>query len=280
MILPVVLLSIGFTVRAQTPAPSPTPAASASPSLEKEFFKNILRDQKAIWTAPFRVHSADAKWMLPSGVGTMALIATDRITGDELAEFDHLGKTSRILSYPGSIYGSAAVAASFYLLGRTRNDSRARETGILSAQGAIDSLIVVSALKGITQRGRPRTGRDRSEFFDGGNSFPSGHSAQAWAVATIIANEYHDHRAVQAAAYSIASMVSIARFTSGKHYLSDIVVGSALGYGIGKYVYRTHHRELQSDGENEGITKSHWPLIAPSYHSHPGQYGVELRWSF
>jgi len=273
----VILFSTGLTVRAQTPTSSPTPAAPATPTLEKEFFKNILRDQKAIWTAPFRIHNADTKWILPSAIGTMALITTDRITGDEVAELDHFRKASRIISYPGSTYGAATVAASFYLLGRKQNDNRAREAGILSAEASIDSLIVVSALKGITQRARPRTGRERSEFFDGGDSFPSGHSAQVWAVATIIANEYHDHRAVQVAAYSIASAVSVARFTSGKHYLSDAVVGSVLGYGIGKYVYRTHHREHKSD---EVSSTSHWPAIGPRYNSHAHQYGVELRWNF
>ena len=197
-----VLLATGLTVRGQTtPAPSPTPIATATPSLERQFFTNILRDQRAIWTAPFGLQRDDARWIVPGALGTMTLITTDRITGDEVAEIDNVQRSSRIVSYPGSIYGATAVAASFYLVGRKTNDSRARETGILSAEASIDSLIVVSALKGATQRVRPQTGSERSEFFDGGASFPSGHSAQAWSVATIIANEYHDHRIVQVAAY-------------------------------------------------------------------------------
>ena len=50
-------------------------------------------------------------------------------------------------------------------------------------------------------------------------------------------------RAVQIASYSIASAVSIARFTGGKHYLSDVLVGSALGYRIETFVYSAHHRQ-------------------------------------
>src|SRR4030095_9160353 len=102
------------TVHGQTP-PSPSPTPSPAPSLEKEFFKNILRDQKAIWLAPFKLGTDDAKWLVPGAIGTMGLITTDRITGDEIAESDHLGTTSRILSYPGSAYGVAATAATFYL---------------------------------------------------------------------------------------------------------------------------------------------------------------------
>src|SRR6185503_13314017 len=226
------VFSVGLAGHAQTPTEPSTPTASPTPSLEKEFFKNVLRDQKAIWTAPLHLHGEDAKWMVPFGIGSMALITTDRITGDEMAEFDRQVKASRIVSYGGSTYGIGAVAATFYLVGRKTNNSRARETGLLSAEASIDGLIVSNALKGITQRARPLTGRERSEFFDGGSSFPSGHSIQAWAVATVIANEYKDHRAVQIAAYGTAAAVSFARFAEHKHYLSDVIAGSAIGWGI------------------------------------------------
>ena len=274
-----VLLFLPLCVRAQTlPAPSPTPLPSSTPSLEKEFFKNILHDQAAIWTAPTRLDKSDAKWMIPAGIGTMALITTDRITGDEIAEADRLQKPSRILSYPGSYYGVAAVAGSFYFIGRSRGDSRARETGILTAEASINGLIVEGALKGISQRARPADGIERSEFLDGGTSFPSGHSTQAWAMATVIANEYHDRRLVQVAAYGIASVVSVARFTGGKHYLSDVLVGSALGYGIGKYVYNAHHRDpLDLTQEQHS---SQWPAITANVNRRAHQYGIGLTWSF
>ena len=277
-----VMFSAGLAVRAQTtPTPSPTPAVRKAPSLEREFFKNILRDQKAIWTAPLHVHRADAKWMVPSGIGLMALFTTDRITGDEISESDRLVKPSKLISYAGSTYSVGVVAATFYLVGRKKNDARARETGMLTAEAFVDTYIVVHALKGITQRGRPQTGRERSEFFDGGDSFPSGHSIQAWSMATIIANEYHDHRAVQIAAYGIASAVSVARFTGGKHYLSDVLVGSALGYGIGRYIYHAHHRKnASSTDDDEGSSESQHLVIAPQYNRRARQYGAALTWSF
>ncbi len=121
------VFSVGFPGYAQTPTKPSTPTASPTPSLEKEFFKNVLRDQKAIWTAPLHLHGEDAKWMVPFGLGSMALITTDRITGDEIAEFDRQVKASRIVSYGGSTYGIGAVAATFYLVGRKTNNSRARD---------------------------------------------------------------------------------------------------------------------------------------------------------
>lgn len=272
--LPLLFFTTGLAANAQSlPAPEPTPAVAKSPSLEHEFFKNILRDQKAIWTAPLHVERSDAKWMIPSAVGFMALATTDRITGDEMSEAERQVGLSKAISHAGSVYGLGAVATTFYLIGRKNHDYRARETGLLSAEALIDSLIVESALKGITQRARPSAGRERSEFFDGGNSFPSGHSTQAWAVATVIANEYKDRPAVQIAAYGIASAVSVARFTGHKHYLSDVVAGSALGYGIGRYVYGAHHRD-------PAVSQSRWPRITPEFDRAAGQYGCALTWNF
>ena len=275
------MLATVFASQAQTaPAPqqSPSPPRASVPSLEREFFKNILRDQKAIWTAPAHLGHSDWKWVVPSSIGFGALITTDRITGDQINKFHAQVTTSRIVSYPGSSFGVGAIAATFYLVGRTHNDTRARETGLLSAEAAVDSLIVTSALKGISQRGRPLIGRERSEFFDGGDSFPSGHSVQAWSVATVIAHEYHDRPLVKVVAYGLASAITVARFTGGKHYISDVVVGSALGYGIGRYVYSARHRPSHAGQAPTSDTER--LLITPTYNRAAGQYGMALRWRF
>lgn len=279
----IVWLGIG-SARAQTPSasPSPAPQASATPTLERQFFKNILRDQKAIWTSPFHLRGRDARWLAPIGLGTAALIATDRRTGDEIGEFHDQLDFSRVVSYAGSDYGVSGVALTFYLVGRAKHDERARETGILGAEALIDSAIVVTALKEITQRRRPLAAKGRGDFFKGGSSFPSGHAIEAWSLATVIANEYHDHRLVQVAAYGMAGAISLSRFTGRRHYLSDVLVGSAMGYGIGRFVYRAHHRPTGAPGDEEesSARRRSWPLIAPEYDRRAHEYGAALVWSF
>ena len=137
-----------------------------------------------------------------------------------------------------------------------------------------------------SRRTRPTGGISRSDFFDGGSSFPSGHSIEAWSLATVIAHEYHDRLAVQIAAYGIASAVSVSRFTGRNHYLSDVLVGSALGYGIGRYVYHAHHRRNAAAGgggdeEEVELSRSKWrPAIAPLYSRRAHDYGVAMAWSF
>ncbi len=281
----VFILAVCLSAAAQTP--SPTPVLSPTPTLEHEFFKNVLRDQKAIWTAPFHLHQRDGRWLAPIGLGTAALIATDRRTGDEMAESTGQLNASRIVSYAGSAYGVGAVAGAFYVAGRAGHNPRARETGVLGAEALLDSAIVVTALKEITQRTRPSGGRSRGDFFDGGSSFPSGHSIEAWSLATVIANEYHDHLGVQIAAYGIASAVSVARFTGQKHYLSDGLGGRAMGYGIGRYGYRTQNRKkLSPDGggeDDEAFSESRTKgslFVTPMYSRAARAYGISAPWSF
>jgi membrane-associated phospholipid phosphatase len=267
---------------AQTATPSPTPEPSPTQTLEHEFFKNILRDQKAIWLSPFHLGSRDVRWVAPLGIGTAVFIATDRHTSDEIAESSDQLKASQVVSYVGSGYGTASIAAAFYVFGRTKNDARARETGILGAEALLDGAIVGTVLKEITQRARPSAGKSRGDFFDGGSSFPSGHSMAAWSLATVVANEYSDHRAVQIGAYALASAVSISRYTGHNHFISDVLVGSAMGYGIGRYVYRTHHRKVldsTTGGEARAPSKL-WPMIAPDYDRKSKLYGVGLAWNF
>jgi membrane-associated phospholipid phosphatase len=97
-----------------------------------------------------------------------------------------------------------------------------------------------------------------------------------WAVATVIASEYHDRRSVQIAAFATASAVSVARFAQHKHYLSDVLAGSALGYGIGKYVYHKRHR----DALDSSVSNLWWPTISPEVKRRTRQYGIGLTWSF
>src|SRR5713101_727894 len=279
-----ILIIVGMSsASAQTPTSTPpTPQPSPTPSLERKFLKNILRDQRAIWTSPLHLEKEDAKWLAPLGISTAALIATDRRTADALDDNRTRLNVSHAISDVGSGYGAGSIAGAFYLIGRVTHNARARETGLLGGEALIDSGIVAAVLKSSTQRPRPRAGRERGDFFDGGLSFPSGHAVAAWSLATVVANEYRDNRLVQISAYGLAAAVSVSRYTGRNHFLSDVLVGSALGYGIGRYVYRTHHDPaLESISEESPHAPSRLlPVIIPRYQRTARNYGIVLVWSF
>lgn len=268
-----------------SPAPKASPTLQPSPSLERQFLKNILRDQKTIWTSPFRLRGADAKWLAPLGGATAGLIATDRRTSAFVGRGGSLPVASRIVSLVGSVYTAGGVAAGFYLIGRVSNNRRARETGLLAAEALIDSGIVTKVLKFTTQRPRPNFDAGRGRFFKGGDSFPSGHASSAWAVATIVAYEYQDRPLIRYGAFAAATAVSLSRYAGRKHFLSDVLVGSAVGFGIGRFVYRKRHVSLtdpngNGDPQQPPKTSKLMPAIAPIYDRRTATYGGTLTWNF
>jgi membrane-associated phospholipid phosphatase len=62
----------------------------------------------------------------------------------------------------------------------------------------------------------------------------------AWSFAHVVSDEY-PHWWVRLLAYSTATTASVSRIVGRKHFPGDVVVGSALGYLVGGYVFH-HHR--------------------------------------
>jgi membrane-associated phospholipid phosphatase len=267
-----------------SPAPSPTPAASPVRSLERRFFANILKDQYAIWTSPFHLRGRDARWLAPLGAASAALFATDKRTAGALDNNETRLRISRDVSRFGTGYAVGGAAAAFYLIGKAAHNGRARETGLLAAEALVDSGIVAQTLKFATQRPRPLDKGGSGGFFDGGNSFPSGHSTSIWSLAAVIDGEYGKrHRLVRYGVYGLATAVSLSRYTGRNHFLSDVLVGSAIGYGVGHFVYLRHHdANLDAPDGTKKITKmeKYFPRIAPQYDVRSRTYAAALAWNF
>lgn len=266
------------TISAQSPTPLPTPSATPRPSLEKHFISNLLRDQYTIWTAPFKPQSYESKWAIPLGLSMAGLIATDRYTSPWVDTGGSLPNFSHDVSWLGKGYVAGGVAAGFYLTGRFTHNRKARETGVLATQALINSAIVTRVLKAATQRPRPNVDDGSAEFWDGGDSFPSGHSSTAWSVATVVAYEYHDNPWIKYGAFAGATAVSLSRFSGRNHFLSDIVGGSTLGFLVGRYVVNRYH-DPDIDAPKPKVTTTFLhPMITPYLDSRTHGRGVSLVW--
>ncbi|MBK7966541.1 MAG: phosphatase PAP2 family protein [Bacteroidetes bacterium] len=67
---------------------------------------------------------------------------------------------------------------------------------------------------------------------DGGskNSFPSGHTAQAFASATLFADYFaQDNPWLKAAAYLTATSVGVLRVMNNRHWVPDVIAGAGVG---------------------------------------------------
>jgi hypothetical protein len=113
----------------------------------------------------------------------------------------------------------------------------------LTARAVVDTVLVTEGIRLFTRRQRPTHGDGSGPFFEAGglsSSFPSLHSASAWAIASVVARR-HPGWLTQVGVYGLAGAVSFSRVTSREHFPVDVAVGSALGWLIGRYVSRTAH---------------------------------------
>lgn len=92
---------------------------------------------------------------------------------------------------------------------------------------------ITKPLKKITHRTRP--GATNNE------SFPSGHTAQAFMGATLLHKEFREKSIwYTIGGYSIASSVGVNRVLNNKHYVSDVMVGASIGILSTNLAYLSH----------------------------------------
>jgi hypothetical protein len=226
-----------------TPAPSPQTEAQSSqwslpPVNLQSLPRNLFMDQKNFWSAPFHMTEAEWRWTVPFGFVGAALVASDTA----IEKHAPTSKTTVSHAVTASNAGIAAlvgVGGGMFLWGHAVHDDQARETGILSGEAAIDAFLDTEVFKYALGRERPFTGSGKGHFFQGGVSFPSEHASVSWAIASVIAHEYPGPL-TQILAYGVAGGVSAARFAGHQHFASDVVVGSALGWYLGRQAYRSH----------------------------------------
>ncbi len=235
-------------------APAPqSPEAPAPPETEKAAEpqdvtlagtpRRFLLDQKAIWTSPLHVRPADAIWLLPLGAATGVLLGSDHHTMTSLIHIRPNDQQHFTTISDGGVVALGAVPAGMYLWSLGHDAPQAHETGLLTGEALGDSLVVNEVIKFISRRDRPNINDAQGHFFSSGptaSSFPSNHATAAWAMASVIGDEYPGW-VTRTAVYGLAAGVSASRVLADQHFPSDVLVGSAAGWLIGHYVYRAHH---------------------------------------
>jgi membrane-associated phospholipid phosphatase len=205
---------------------------------------HILKDQVAIWTSPARIRTNDLVWLVPLAGATGAAIATDHHTMASVVSHNPSFNQTNTNWSNGLLGGIVFVPAALFL-GDFNDGGHAREAGLLGGEAIADGAIVEQGMKLIFWRERPDVDNARGLFFQSSagvnSSFPSTHSTLAWATAAVIAGEYP---AVwtQIAVYTMATGVSVTRVLGQQHFPSDVLVGGAVGWLIGHYVYRSRHQ--------------------------------------
>ena len=143
------------------------------------------------------------------------------VVGDKTAE--RIFKPGEVIGELGTLLGSASVT---YAVGRLRDQPKVSHMGMDLLRALAMSEGLTQALKYTVRRERP----DHSSH----NSFPSGHAADTFAVATAL--ERHLGWRYSVPAYVFSSYVALSRLPANRHWLSDAIFGSAIGVIAGRTV--------------------------------------------
>jgi hypothetical protein len=207
---------------------------------------DILKEQEAIWISPARIREHDLAYLIPLGLATTVAITADHQVMSSARLDDPSLNSHTDTASNGLLGGFVAAPVIIYGLGHIHHDDHATETGILAGEAMVDSLVVDEVLKAATMRERPTLDNAKGKFFQTSvgldSSFPSTHSIIAWSSAAVIASEYPGPM-TKITAYGLAAGLSLTRVLARQHFPSDVLVGSAVGWLVGRYVFHKHHRE-------------------------------------
>jgi len=247
------------------PAPGATPNASAAttttPTLAtKETFwkgwkqlpKDILRDQKEMWTFPIGL--ATGKHLKPTiavvGV-TAALVALDGYPATYFSKPNPFGKFNQIFSGPNTARANYIIPLGLYALALIQRDEYAQKTFLLAGEAVINSEILTSVMKDLDRRSNPNDmppggpygeswfkNKFAQNLIGGNGSFPSGHTIAAFSVATVYAQRYSQKKWVKWVAYGLAAVDGFSRVPLQSHYASEVFLGATLGYIFGRQAAR------------------------------------------
>lgn len=229
---------------------SPSIAAAQEANGSPEQAAAITQSTGRVFTAPNNVFESPKRLNTATGFwAPYAEVPRDfaRFFGSDTARIVGVGAAAAFAAHPfddhriaqglpapalkaGNIGGNflTQVTLGFgtYALGRATGSSKMAAVGADLTRAQLLSQGIVQAGKMLTTRTRP----------DGSNqhSLPSGHTASAFATATVLQRHFGWKAGVPA--YAFGAYVASTRMGENRHYLSDVLVGAAVGVAAGRSV--------------------------------------------
>jgi membrane-associated phospholipid phosphatase len=232
-----------------TPSQVSPLAAPVEDLFKKNYWYLLILDTREVFTAPAHWDTRD--WMVLGGIA--ASIGTVAVFDEDIERAIRGARNNTVTSIFDNVQPlgneyAIGIVGSFYIYGEIFKDPRAKTTALDSiAASAIASGIVTNSFKYVIGRGRPTDGHGAYNFrpFSGQDSFSSGHTTEAFALASVI-SEHYDSLWVQVPAYGLASAVGYARLNNNRHWPSDVLAGAVIGTFVGKTVvhFNQKHRQV------------------------------------
>ncbi len=184
----------------------------------------------------------ERQWLYTAGV--LGLTATTMATDEESSPWmrRQASPLNDRLASVAKLYGertyAIAFALSVYTGGLIAGESEVRITGRLLCESLLLAGITSQSIKMLAGRSRPYR-EEGAWYFDplqlddnSRFSFPSGHTVVAFSLSSVLA-ERIGNVWVGAGLYSLASLTALSRVYDGEHWLSDTILGAAIGTAAG-----------------------------------------------
>lgn len=172
--------------------------------------------------------------VLVGGALVLGSTVLDRPLGDYARDHGNHTSTRDFVKF-----GDALPIAGIGLAGLSwalQHGSVQGDVAFAALEAGTSAYVASQAGKLLIDRARPSDGRGAASFGSVSRSqasFPSSHSAVAWAVVTPYA-KYYDAPWL----YGLAALTGTGRVLGNDHWVSDVVGGAAVGYFLGDYFYR------------------------------------------
>lgn len=230
-------------------------------------FMIFFKDWGGYLTYPFSMKGTD--WLMGGAAigGTVLSSLADRrvhrFLGDqEIANSKY--NFFNLAAYYGYIYYQAAFAGGLYLTGLFTRSDGVRETARLLMQSFTYSGTITIGLRILFSRERPYITDNPYKFhwftiksLDT-QSFPSGHTAVAFAASTILAERIGTWWS-RVIFYGAAGLVGFSKIRTNQHWLSDVVFGGILGFSSSWFVLnreedRTNKKKKREEKKGGGFS--------------------------
>lgn len=257
-------------------------AAEAEPLAEVAggqfwFGKRVVVDTWSIVSSPF--DWSGREWAIAGGA-VVVTVASGLWLDREFQSESQESRSPDKDRWSGT-WGQLGTVYSFVVLGAAgtygwlADDPRGVDVLVDGLEASvIASGILSPLLKYAVGRSRPyQTAQDTDAIhpFSGASSFPSGHTTQAFTIASVVACTYDDQPLVGGVAFVVATGVGLSRINNNAHYASDVVAGAILGTWVGYEVVRANRaRRGAPMGQAKGFT---WDLLVAS-----DRQGITATW--
>ncbi|RLJ69147.1 PAP2 superfamily protein [Lacinutrix venerupis] len=198
--------------------------------------KNAALGVKHSFLRPLSWNKKDFTTLGAVVAGSLALATVD----DETSDYFVRQKPPKLFQEVGTRFGSPQVYfianAGLYGYGLFTKNEKLRKTSVLIISSSFTSGVIQSLGKTVFGRARPNSGLKSNEFRLWSNeaelhSFPSGHTVLSVTMAHSIAKQFNNTWS-KVGVYTLGAVAPISRLFVGAHWLTDVVLGTALSIAV------------------------------------------------